>query len=133
MLAPSDCWPDLPPGLPLPYRVPGSGRDLDLHAALVPNPLSTFFMRVQGDGLLGHGIHPGDLLVIDRSLPLQCGAVVVIAHRGQFLVRPLRRQGKGWLVLPLHRRHAAIAIPPDGIEASGLFGVVAHAVHGLRR
>jgi hypothetical protein len=115
------------------YRDADTGHGWDLHGAIVPNPLSTFFMRAQGDGLRGHGIHSGDLLVIDRSLPLRSGAVVVIAQGGHFLVRPLTRQGENWLVLPLNQQQPALPMAGDRIESSGLFGVVAHVVHHLNR
>jgi hypothetical protein len=113
------------------YRDTDSGHSWDLHGAIVPNPLSTFFMRAQGDGLRSHGIHSGDLLVIDRSLPLRSGAVVVIAQGGHFLVRPLIQQDESWLALPLNPQQPALPIARERIEHSGLFGVVAHVVHHL--
>ena len=126
-------WLNLPRGRPVAYRDPGTGQSLDLHDALVPNPLSTFFMRVQGDGLMSHGIGDGDLLVIDRSLPLRNGAVVVIVHAGQFLIRPLQQQGDHWLALPLRRPQTIIPIPAEETDPSVLFGVVSHAIHQLQR
>jgi len=123
----------LPHGHPVAYRDADSGHGWDLHGAIVPNPLSTCFMRARGDGLRSHGIHSGDLLVIDRSLPLRSGVVVVIAQGGHFLVRPLVRQGADWLLLPLNQQQPALPIAGERIEASGLFGVVAHVVHHLNR
>jgi DNA polymerase V len=84
---------DLPIGEPVPYRQGSLGEDLDLHAALVPNPVCTFYMRVSGNRLRQHGIQDGDLMVIDRSVEPCSGHVVVVAHQGSFLLRPLLRQG----------------------------------------
>ena len=36
---------------------------LDLNELLVKRPAATFFVRVQGDSMIGEGIHDGDLLV----------------------------------------------------------------------
>ena len=83
---------DLPIGEPVPYRQDSLGGDLDLHAALVPNPVCTFYMRVSGNRLRQHGIQDGDLMVIDRSVEPCSGHVVVVAHQGSFLLRPLLRQ-----------------------------------------
>ena len=84
---------DLPIGEPVPYRQGSLGEDLDLHAALIPNPVCTFYMRVSGNGMRQHGINDGDLMVIDRSVEPCSGHVVVVAHQGGFLMRPLLRQG----------------------------------------
>jgi DNA polymerase V len=62
---------------------------LDLHGALVPDPICSFYMRVSGHGLRSHGIHDGDLLVIDRSIEPRSGDVVIVAHQGVFGVPPV--------------------------------------------
>ena len=59
---------DLPIGEPVPYCKGSLGEGLDLHAALIPNPVCTFYMRVSGNGMRQHGIKDGDLMVIDRSV-----------------------------------------------------------------
>lgn len=41
---------------------------LDLNEHLIKNPPATFFVRVSGDSMIGAGIHPDDLLVVDRSI-----------------------------------------------------------------
>ena len=40
---------------------------LDLNELLVKRPAATFFVRVQGDSMIGAGINDGDLLVVDRQ------------------------------------------------------------------
>ena len=42
-------------------------HDLDLNNYLQPHPLSTYFLRMEGDALRCAGIYSGDILVIDRS------------------------------------------------------------------
>jgi len=124
---------DLPMGEPVPCRQGSLEEDLDLQAALVPNPVCTFFMRVSGSGLCQHGIQDGDLMVIDRSVEPRSGHVVVVAHQGNFLLRPLRRQGEQWLLEPLRPGEAAIPLDLESADRSGLFGVVVHAVHHLHK
>ena len=124
---------DLPIGEPVPYRQGSFGEDLDLHAALVPNPVCTFYMRVSGNRLRQHGIQDGDLMVIDRSVEPCSGHVVVVAHQGSFLLRPLLRQGEQWLLEPVRPGDAAIPLDLDVFDRSGLFGVVVHAVHHLNK
>ena len=124
---------DLPIGEPVPYRQGSLGEDLDLHAALVPNPVCTFYMRVSGNRLHQHGINDGDLMVIDRSVEPCSGHVVVVAHQGSFLLRPLLRQGEQWLLEPVRPGEEAIPLDLDLFDRSGLFGVVVHAVHHLNK
>ncbi|MFN9959866.1 MAG: LexA family protein, partial [bacterium] len=75
-------------GFPSPAEDYEEGR-IDLNRELIPSPLSTFFMRVQGGAMQGDGIFDGDLLVIDRSLTPQAGSVVVAVFEGRFIVRRL--------------------------------------------
>ena len=42
---------------------------LDLNEHLIRRPAATFFLRVSGDSMTGAGIYPGDILIVDRSLP----------------------------------------------------------------
>ena len=103
---------------------------IDLNLALIPRPLSTFFMRVSGDAMAGDGILDGDLLVIDRSLEARPGLVVVATHGGAFIVRRLegrRGSGTGRLVAS-DGLSAPIALAEGEAE---LWGVVIHAVHHL--
>ena len=101
---------------------------IDLNLALIPRPLSTFFMRVSGDAMAGDGILDGDLLVIDRSLAARPGRVVVATHGGAFIVRRLEeRRGSGRLVAS-DNLSAPIDLAAGEAE---LWGVVIHAVHHL--
>jgi SOS-response transcriptional repressor LexA len=43
-------------------------RPLDLNELVVPHPISTYFMRVEGDSMQGVCISSGDDLVVDRAI-----------------------------------------------------------------
>lgn len=66
---------------------------LDLNELLVKRPAATFFVRVQGDSMIGEGIHDGDLLVVDRSLRPASGDVIIACVDGDFTVKTLRVKG----------------------------------------
>ncbi|MEO0039942.1 MAG: translesion error-prone polymerase autoproteolytic subunit [Verrucomicrobiota bacterium] len=57
-------------------------RRLDLNEHLVRNPLSTFFLRVDGDSMSGAGILPGALIVVAEV-------------GGEFTVKHLERDHAG--------------------------------------
>ena len=63
---------------------------LDLNELLVKRPAAMFFVRVQGDSMIGAGIHDGDLLVVDRSLRPASGDVIIACVDGDFTVKTLR-------------------------------------------
>ena len=122
---------DLPLDLPVPFR-DHDGRDsLDLNALLTPRPIATFYMRVAGHGLRSHGVFDGDLLVIDRSILPAPGHLVVAEHRGEFLLRPLGRQGDQWVLEPVRPEELAIPVEVDNLDESPLSGVAVHAVHPM--
>ena len=45
--------------------------DIDLNEELIPHPNATFIVRARGDSMIGSGIYPGDLLIVDRRLSLE--------------------------------------------------------------
>lgn len=103
---------------------------IDLNAALIPRPSSSFLMRVEGDAMHGDGIHHGDLLVVDRSVAPWSGATVVAVHDGGFVLRRLEGRAGHWRLLASDGATAAIAL--DGEDPDLLiWGVVVHAVHHL--
>jgi DNA polymerase V len=56
---------------------------IDLNDYVSKYPESTFFARVEGDCMIGSGIFPDDMLVVDRSLDEQNGDVVVGELNGE--------------------------------------------------
>lgn len=63
---------------------------ISLDRSLIEHPEATFFFRVSGSALQDLGIFEGDLLVVDRSLPLQSEHIVVAVSDGEFVIRKVR-------------------------------------------
>ncbi|WP_104202782.1 LexA family protein [Billgrantia saliphila] len=102
--------------------------DLNLHDYVVRRPASTYFVRAEGDSMLGDGIHDGDLLVVDRGLEPRSGRVVVIAVDGEPTVKRLARRGGRTVLLASNPRFAPI--PLEGRECH-VWGVVTYVIHAL--
>jgi DNA polymerase V len=64
-------------------------KALDLNELLIQKPAATFFIRAQGTSMLGAGIHPNDILVVDKSLKPVDGKIVIAAINGEFTVKRL--------------------------------------------
>ncbi|MGM0536115.1 MAG: LexA family protein [Pseudomonadota bacterium] len=102
--------------------------EVDLHAHVVRRPAATYFVRAEGDSMLGDGIHDGDLLVVDRSLEPLPGRVVVIAVDGEPTVKRLECRGERTFLVASNPRFAPI--PLAGRECQ-VWGVVTHVLHAL--
>ena len=82
---------------------------LDLNELLVKRPAATYFVRVEGDSMIGAGIHDGDLLVVDRSLTPADGDVVIASVDGEFTVKTYRA---GFKTGADGRKHRFVALEP---------------------
>ncbi len=102
---------------------------LDLNEHLIRHPAATFFLRVSGDSMTGAGIYPGDILIVDRSLPPADGRIVIAVVDGELTVKRLsRRQGRIRL-LPENPRYPPIDITAE--QDLRVWGVVVHAIHSF--
>jgi DNA polymerase V len=73
-------------------------RPRDFNELLIENPAATFAVRVDGDSMIGAGIFPNDIAVVDRSRTVKDRSIVLALVDGGFtLKRYRRRQGRVWL------------------------------------
>lgn len=66
---------------------------LSLDELLIKDPNNTFLAKVEGDSMIGAGIFPNDILVIDRSKPAVDRDIVVALVNNEFTVKRLCTQG----------------------------------------
>ena len=60
--------------------------EIDLNRLLIENPESTFFIKVEGRPMKDPGIHPDDILIVDRSIDADRDSVVVADVKGELVV-----------------------------------------------
>lgn len=115
-------------GFPSPAEDYIEGR-LDLNRHLIKHPAATFFVRVAGDSMIGAGIHPGDILVVDRALEPQDSNVVIAVIDGELTVKRIsQRNGKLFLV-PDNQAYRELEIV-EAMEFE-VWGVVTSVIHNL--
>ena len=100
---------------------------LSLDAHLIQHRESTFFMRVSGDSMRGRGIFDGDLLVVDRALPVTQGCVVIAALDGEFTVKQLLHTPDGRVLRAAHPDYPDMLIKPE--QDFSVWGVVSWNIH----
>ena len=100
---------------------------LDLNKHLIRHPTATFFLRATGNSMIKAGIHPGDILVVDRSLEPRHGKIVIAALDGQLTVKRLHKSAKGTFLMPENDEFKPIKIE-DGNDVV-IWGVVTTVLH----
>jgi DNA polymerase V len=104
-------------------------KSLDLNELLVQKPAATFFVRAQGESMLGAGIHPNDILVVDRSIEPVPGKIVICALNGELTVKRLQRDNEHWQLKAENPAYADIVLH-DELEMV-IWGVVTNVIHPL--
>ena len=107
-------------------------RPLDFNELLIEHAAATFVVRVAGDSMIDAGIHPGDLAVVDRALPVVNGVVILALLGGEFTIKRYRVAGaRSWLQ-PENRANPAYR-PIELNDESGfeVWGVIKRSIHNL--
>lgn len=100
---------------------------LDLNAYLVKHPSATFFVRAEGDSMIGAGIYPGDILIVDRSLEATHNNVVIAAINGELTVKRLYRKSGKVKLVAANQGYSSIEIHED--MDTVIWGVVTSVIH----
>lgn len=107
------------------------GVALDLNELIIRHPVSTYYLRVEGDSMNGAGVISGDIVVVDKSLEPKNGDIVVAAVDGDFTLKHLKlKNNEAWLVAA-NPDYSPIALH-EAADAQ-LWGVVTYVIHQMRR
>jgi DNA polymerase V len=100
---------------------------LDLNTHLIQHKESTFFVKAQGESMLGAGIHQGDILVVDKSLTPKSGKIVIAVVDGEFTVKRLHKYKS---IITLKAENPEFEdIKIEGATELIIWGVVTSVIH----
>ena len=102
-------------------------KTLDLEELLIEKPAATFFVRAQGDSMLGAGIHPNDILVVDRSKEPMPDKIVICAVNGELTVKRLIFTSGQWRLKAENPSYPDIVLTED-LETV-FWGTVTNVIH----
>jgi DNA polymerase V len=105
-------------------------RGIDLNEQLVRNKPATFFMRVNGNAMVGAGIYNGDVVIVDKSLNARNGNVVIAVLDGEMLIRRLRILENGKKLLVPETKNLSV-IEINGESNFDVWGVVTYVIHSV--
>ena len=69
------------------FTIVRTTTNLSLDEHFIKHPAATFFVMVEGDGMVDHYIYDGDTLIIDRSLTPAKNSIVIVVIDGELTVR----------------------------------------------
>lgn len=96
---------------------------------VVRRPEKTYFLRAAGESMLGAGIMPGDLLVVEQAEDAPSGKVVIAAVDGEMTVKRLQRRGGRVFLRPENPAYRPINITDrDDVR---IVGIVVGCLHAL--
>ncbi len=122
-------WETVPAGFPTPV-LDTDPEFLDLNALLVRNPAATFYMRAATNSMEHAGIYAGDLLIVDRSINVQVGKVVVAVVEGEFITRRVQKHSGKWMLIA-ESPYVYQEITLDECIYGYIWGVVSNVIHSL--
>jgi DNA polymerase V len=104
---------------------------IDLNAYVTKYPAATFFARVAGECMIGSGIFPDDILVVDRSLTPNSGDIVVGIIDNEFILRSYYKKDGREYLMPDNKYFK----PIERTESTEfeIWGVVPHSLLDQRR
>jgi len=115
-------------GFPSPAEDYIEGK-LDLNKHLIKHPAATFFVKVTGNSMIDAGIHPGDMLIVDRSIEPADNKVVIAVVNGDLTVKRIRVTKDRVFLMSENRNCKPLQIEAEtGFE---IWGVVTNVIHSL--
>ena len=104
-------------------------KTLDLNELCIKHPAATFFALATSYSMIKAGIHPDDVLIIDKSLEARDRDIVIAFYNGQFTMKRLLKTPILQLVPENDEFEPIIITDNDEFE---IFGVVTNSIRNFR-
>ena len=102
-------------------------RGIDLNEQLIRNKPATFFFKMKGDAMKDAGIFDNDILIVDRSLKLVSGKIIIAVLNGELLVRRFHKNFSSAFLIPENNRYKNINLAE--FTNFSVWGVVTYVIH----
>jgi repressor LexA len=96
---------------------------LSLDEFLIRRPDATFLLTVSGDSMIDAGIHPGDLVLVEKGRAPKNGDIVVAQVDGEWTLKYYARDRQGVRLDPANRRYKTIR-PRQNLQLGGIVRAV---------
>lgn len=104
-------------------------RGIDLNEQLIRNKAATFFLRVTGNSMINAGISSGDTIIVDRSIKVQSGKIVIAVIDGEMLIRRLEKTMNKTRLIPETPKLSPIDV--SEFQDLHIWGVVTYVIKAV--
>ncbi|AFY69247.1 SOS response UmuD protein [Thalassoporum mexicanum PCC 7367] len=102
---------------------------IDLNEHLIKHPSATFLVRVAGESMLDAGIHPHDILIVDRAEEARNGKIVIAVVDRELTVKRLKQHKGEIFLMPENESFEPLKITKE--MDFHIWGVVTQVIHSL--
>ncbi|MBN2255290.1 MAG: repressor LexA [Deltaproteobacteria bacterium] len=95
---------------------------------LITRPDSSFILKVSGDSMIGEGIKPGDLVIVDRGKEPKTGDVIVAEVDGEWTMKYFRKKGRAVILEAANPRYPPVT-PRSELRVAGVVTAVIRKYH----
>ena len=92
---------------------------MSLEEYLISNPRATYLLKVSGDSMIDAGIHPGDLVLVQKNLDPRSGDIVVARVDDEWTLKFFQKKGKKVNLKAANDKYTAI-VPRQELIIAGV-------------
>jgi len=92
---------------------------LSLDEFLIQNPAASYLLKVSGDSMIDAGIHPGDLVIVERNRTPKNGDIVIAQVDNDWTMKYFFKQGKQVVLKPANSDYRPI-VPKNELVIGGV-------------
>ncbi|MDP3970815.1 MAG: transcriptional repressor LexA [bacterium] len=96
---------------------------ISLDEYLIENKEASFLLTVSGESMIGVGINPDDLVIVERGKPPRSGDIVVAEVDGEWTIKTYEKHGDNIRLLPANSKFKPI-IPRESLHIAGVVTAV---------
>ena len=99
---------------------------ISLDKYLIQNPAATFMAYANGNSMAGAGIRHEDILIIDRSLSVRNGDIIIAVLNGEFTVKQISIINNSVSLIPQNPKYTPVQISSE--MDFEIWGVVIYSI-----
>lgn len=81
---------------------------INLEEFLVARPEATYMLTVSGDSMIDAGIHPGDIILVEKGIAPKPNDIVVAQVDDEWTIKYFMKDKHGVLLVPANRKYGNI-------------------------
>ena len=118
----------VPAGFPSP-GIDDSKHKVDFNSLLVEHPHASYVVKVKGESMIDAGIFDGDMVIVDRSLPVNENDIVIAQINDGFTIKYYQKDKQGKPYLRPANKDFENIVPVDELV---IYGVVSSIIRKIK-